>query len=452
MDKNENALSQFICTYIESRKQSKLEAFDKDAEKQLAALTSADAIASAQQKLREQRQELEKRYEVRNWLTDAASRAGQISLVTHVLKYTHGKAEGSSVFDIAVFEGDANYLSSATLRKPAIDAVGNAAVLDVAKLLQAECLGDSLIASLKRDDDSALAALAENEQQLYEWIAGFKQVLGGKQLATHKRAKQLYFPVEAGGYHLLSPLFSSSMADALHQRITEARFSDASKEIYAAFKAGKWHAGERVEYAETAILNFGGSNQQNISYLNKVRGGKAFLLSCAAPVWNSIRKPPCNHRSIFHDNSEFSWQTKNVVWQFRQFLLSVKSQHNTADIRQRRLALTDEIIDILFNYAASIQNQTDWKGWTAAEDCELKRAQQLWLDPWRCQDDAAFRLDRETGDWKKELAQDFAYWLSRKLTNDELKLGATEFRHWETAPLFKQRLREFEDDIAEDLA
>lgn len=451
MDKNENALSQFICTYIENRKQPKLEAFDKDAEKQLAALTSADAIASAQQKLREQRQELEKRYEVRNWLTDAASRAGQISLVTHALKFTHSDAKGSSVFNIASAEESARYLSSGALRKPAIDAVGNAAALDVAKLLQTEYRGNSLIACLNNEDYSALAALAENEPQLAEWIAGFKQVLATKQLTTHKLAKQLYFPVDSGQYHLLSPLFSSSMADALHQRIIAARFSDASKEIDAAFKAGKWHAGERIKYAETAVINIGGTKPQNISYLNSVRGGKAFLLSCAAPVWNSIRKPPCNHRSIFHDNSEFSWQTKNILWQFRQFLQSVKSQHNTADIRQRRLALTDEIIDILFNYAASIQNQTDWKGWTAAEDCELKRAQQLWLDPWRCQDDAAFRLDRETGDWKKELAQDFAYWLSRKLTNDELKLGATEFRHWETAPLFKQRLREFEEDIAEEL-
>ncbi len=452
MDKNENALSQFICAYIESRKQPKLEAFDKDAEKQLAALTSADAIASTQQKLREQRQELEKRYEVRNWLTDAASRAGQISLVTHALKFTHSDAKGSSVFSIPAVEQNACYLSSATLRKPAIDAVGNAAALDVAKLLQTEYQGESLIACLNRGDYSALAALAENGLQLAEWIVGFKQVLGTKQLTTHKLAKQLYFPVGSGQYHLLSPLFSSSMADALHQRIINARFSEASKEIDAAFKAGKWHSGDRIKYADTAVLNIGGTKPQNISYLNSVRGGKAFLLSCATPAWRSISKPPCNHRSIFHDNSEFSWQTKNIVWQFRQFLLSVKSQQNNADIRQRRLALTDEIIDILFNYAASIQNQTDWEDWTAAEDCELKRTQQLWLNPWRCQNDAVFRLERETGDWKVELAQDFAHWLNRKLSDDELKLGATEFRQWATDPLFKQRLREFEDDIAEDLA
>lgn len=447
---SKNTLSDFIVSYIAGRKQPKLEAFEKEAEKKLAALSDAEEIAAARQDIMQQRQQLESRYEVRNWLTDAASRAGQISLVTHAIKFTHSDAKGSSIFSVPQPDAQAQYLSGATLAAPAIDAVGNAAALDIAKLLQTEHEGDSLIACLNRDDNAALAALAENEQQLEAWVSGFKQVLINKQPATHKLAKQLYFPIGDGQYHLLSPLFSSSLAHALHQRIIDARFSDRSKDIYQAFRDKAWHPEPRVIYPKTAIQNIGGTKPQNISYLNSVRGGKAFLLPCSAPEWQAISRPPLKHKSLFHDGSEFSRLARSSVWQMQQYLLSVQDKNN-ADIRQRRLAYTDEIIDILFNYAASVQNLTDWKAWSQREECELKRSQQLWLDPQRAQVDEVFRVEREGGSWKEELAFDFGYWLNRKLKHEKLQVGAVERLHFSSSPLFRQRLREFEQDAAEVL-
>ncbi len=41
----------------------------------------------------QERQELEARYLPRNWLTDAAKRAGQIKLVTHGAKFSHGDSK-----------------------------------------------------------------------------------------------------------------------------------------------------------------------------------------------------------------------------------------------------------------------------------------------------------------------------------------------------------------------
>lgn len=62
-------------------------------QKRLAGLTQAEDIALAQQEIAQQRQELIARYEVRNWLTDAANRAGQIKLATHAPKYTHSDSK-----------------------------------------------------------------------------------------------------------------------------------------------------------------------------------------------------------------------------------------------------------------------------------------------------------------------------------------------------------------------
>ncbi|HHH1968791.1 TPA: type I-F CRISPR-associated protein Csy1, partial [Yersinia enterocolitica] len=136
--------------------------------------------------------------------------------------------------------------------------------------------------------------------------------------------------------------------------------------------------------------------------------------------------------------------------QLREYLRSVQPLDSTHDIRHRRLAYTDEIIDILFNYAAGIQNLNVQTGWSAASDCHLKRSQQLWLDRDREKEEPDFQFEREGKDWQQELALDFGVWLNRRLQHDELNMGEVERREWSTASLFKQRLREFEQEQTED--
>lgn len=434
-----HGLSQFITGYIHDRYQLKLEIFNKAAEKQLSA-ASAEEKSGLEQQLFEQRRELEKKYEVRTWLTDAAARAGQISLVTHAVKYFHGDAKGSSVYS-TVRNNETAYLTTATLPSPAADAVGNSAALDVAKLLQTEHEGDSLLASLKRGDFSALAALAENEMQAKQWISGFMQALSDKTLSTHQLAKQLYFPVsDAGEYHLLSPLYSSSLAHALFQRISHARYSEASVAARKARREGHGHP-EAVQYfPDLAVQNMGGTKPQNISYLNSARGGKNHLLRCAPPQWQQSLKPPVSHKTFL---TAVSPKVTRVVSDLRRYLHTVYERDNTMEIRQQRAEYVDELIGMIFSYAAEIQSLTDLQGWSQREDCVLKAAHQLWLDPLRQHTDPDFKLRREGGEWISEIAEDFAHWLNTRLKQDEkLNVGAVEFREWSV--LMRRRLREFD--------
>ncbi|POY53770.1 type I-F CRISPR-associated protein Csy1 [Pectobacterium versatile] len=439
-------LKAFILSYINNRKQAKLDAFDKEAEKKRATL-SGEALAEEELELAEKRREIEQKHEVRAWLTDAASRAGQISLVTHALKFTHSDAKGSSIFS-AETATDAKTLSTATLAQPAIDAVGNAAALDVAKLLQTEHEGDSLVAALQRGDHSALEALAESPEQLAQWLAGFQQVFTDRQPSSHKLAKQIYFPTENGEYHLLSPLYSSSLAQVLHQRINAVRFGDEAKDIRKARKDNLWHDQLDISYPNLAVQNMGGTKPQNISSLNSSRSGRSYLLSCAPPQWNSVEKPPQQHECIFRSNGEADYHTSDIVKSMRRFLLSVKKVQNNRDIRQQRLHYLDQLIDQLFFYASSVQNLS--AGWSA--ESELTRAQQLWLDPYRAETDTVFRREREAGGWQKAVAYDFGRWLNRRLKHEELIFGEVERREWSTAALFKRRMREMESSLKEDLA
>ncbi|QIZ50007.1 type I-F CRISPR-associated protein Csy1 [Dickeya zeae] len=440
-------LQAFILSYIETRKQTKLDAFDKAADKQRAAL-SGEALAAAEVALLQLRREIEQAYEVRTWLTDAASRAGQISLVTHALKFTHSDAKGSSVFSTEPATAT-DVLSTASLAQPAIDAVGNAAALDVAKLLQTEHQGDSLVAALQRGDHRALEALAENAEQFTQWLAGFGQVLSDKQPSSHKLAKQIYFPVGDGEYHLLSPLYSSSLSQALDQRLSAVRFGEQAKVTREARRQKRWHDEIDVSYPGIAVQNMGGTKPQNISALNSARSGRSYLLNCAPPQWLSQIKPPLDSDTIFRNNGEVDALTYVDRRDMRQFLLSVKEVENNRDIRNQRRRYLDQLIDTLFGYVVTVQNLRP-AGWS--KDSRLNVPLQLWLDPFRCRQDDAFCYAREGGDWKEQVAREFGLWLNARLQHEKLIFGEVERREWSTAALFKQRLRENERWLKEELA
>ncbi|ENT6820238.1 type I-F CRISPR-associated protein Csy1 [Enterobacter roggenkampii] len=431
------ALSAFIAEYIAGRRQTKLEAFDKEAAKR-----SAEDSAT----LAAERRELELRYEPKAWLTDAAKRAGQINLVTHAAKFTHGDSKSSSIYSEAVAQE--GYLSTAALSGLEPDAVGNAAALDVAKLLQTRVDGgDSLLASLKRGDRAALAAFTDDANQLDEWIAGFSCALTPGEPASHKLAKQGYFPV-GENYHLLSPLFATSLVHAMHQKMIAFRFGDDIKAIWKARREKTWHPTPLTLFPDSAEIHFGGTKPQNISYLNSVRGGRSWLLSCQPPQWKKADKPPTTLRSIFTLGGQFDRRANSTV-QLLVSLLARTGDYTNVRIREARDEYIDALIDLLFVVASELQRDT-WQNWTLS--CErLVTHQQLWLDPWRTKTDEAFRLERDKDDWQVSVATDFALWLNARLSKALKYLGYVEQREWQTRERLRSNLREMEKIIREAL-
>lgn len=441
-------LSQFICDYIENRKRPKLEAYDKEVQKKLSGLSLPEEIEFERQQIAEQRFELEQHYKVRNWLTDAAVRAGQINLVTHALKFTHSDAKGSSVYLSSHSANAYPVLSSGMLHKLVIDAVGNAAALDVAKLLQTEVQGDSLVACFRRGDYSALAELAANHSQLQLWVSGFKQAFSDNQPSSHKFAKQLYFPISGSEYHLISPLYASSLAQALYQRIIMARFSEESAVIRKARREQTWCANRYVAFTNLAVQGIGGTKPQNISYLNSVRGGKSYLLRCAPPDLPLKLEPPIKQETIFGlvYTRLAAVSLKRLHWS----LLNAEEKDRAIYPYQGWEERIDELIGILFNYVAEIQNLAAYQGWSANKECRLKRSQQLWLDPLRQNVDQEFFDERKQGGWQYEIADSFAHWVNVQLKKSgELEMSDVEFRA--SSALLHRRLREFDEYMLEVL-
>ena len=347
-------------------------------------------------------------------------------MVTHALKFTHSDAKGTSIFSKKTSSQEKAYLTTSQLIKTQVDVVGNAAALDVAGLLQLEVNGESLITAIASDNPAPFKTFAENEEQAWEWLQGFKAALVDKELSSHKLAKQLYFPINTDSYHLLSPLYSSALSQELYERIATSRFSEDAKATRKAKRDEKYSANIAIDYPNIAVQTFGGTKPQNVSLLNSKRGGKTYLLSCQPPVWQVQQKPPSHHKDAFWN--EFDRRAWRTVKALKDYLIKVIARDSTKDIRNVRAEYVDELIGILLQYAAEIQQMKEFAGWSA--ESALSLAEQLWLDPLR--NDAEFQQQRSEKDWPQEIAKNFALWLNHKLKDDQLVMGDVEYREWLT--------------------
>jgi CRISPR-associated protein Csy1 len=432
----EETLSDAIANYIEQRKQVKLEPLQKVLNK---VLEASDEITIAEAKVVyvEAAGPVEHKFNHKNWLTDAAKRAKQLSLATHAPKYTHSDSKSSSIF-VLDFDIKGNYLVTSRLETIQQDFSGNSASFDVASLLKLTVNNESLISQLQDNFVTALSVFTDDSEQLLQWVEGFKLALGDEKLSSHTLSKQLYFPISDEGYHLLCPLFSSVLSHKLYYKVTSTRFGDAPKDVREARRKGFYHEQTDIAFPNTAVQNFGGSKPQNISQLNSERYGQSFLLNAAPPKWQSQTKPPVHFSTLF--NRQFSFRVGLLLREFKTFLANLRSDERTFKVRYKRdQHFILPIIDELMNYAASIQIMPS--AWSLDQDRKLKVEHALWLDV--CNPDESFQREREKGDWLPVVAADFASWLKRQLKNDEYyKLSDTEHAWFEKLCL--KQLQRFE--------
>ncbi|MCO6441729.1 MAG: type I-F CRISPR-associated protein Csy1 [Nitrococcus mobilis] len=394
------------------------------------------------------RQALIEQYQLAAWVEDAARRVKKLQLVTHALKYGHPDAHGTSLYAMAADPGADALVGTHSLREAACppDVVGNAAYLDVYQFLKLEQGGRTLLERAYHNDPALKAALSASDEQAEHWMAAFAGITQARgQPASHKLAKQLYWPLPDGGYHLLAPLYPTSLVQAVYTRIREDRFSQASREARDARWNNKPHPHGYCEYPNLAIQNFGGSNPQNISQLNSERHGESYLLASLPPSWRAQAKPPLGVATVFAGWLRRRRRLRELTGALRDFL--VKSAYNNRTIRQTRAALAERISDELLQVAAELHELEP--GWSAAPACRLDAAEQYWLDPYRELDDAEFALGRAQGKWPDEIAKRFGNWLNYQLTRGgRLPMGDDEYHEWRG--LLEKELQMIRQEVAAD--
>ncbi len=395
-----------------------------------------ERLASKLEKLQPddpKRDELGAQFVFATWLGDAASRAGQIQAVTHSLKAMHPDARGTNLYrppdQLAQHPEVGSHTLDATF---AVDVVGNAAALDVYKFLRIEANGQTLLDAVLARDPDLIDALGDKPEQAAAWVEAFAALVQPRgALASHSRAKQLYWlagddPRDDEHFHLLAPLYASSLAHAVYKTIYEDRFGEASKAARQARRDTRDHPHGYREYPHLAVQKLGGTKPQNISQLNSERRGDNYLLASLPPQWKSraIREP-------FHTESVFPGfgrrrEVRNLVRGLKTFLAA--DPDPTMDTRERRAAYVDGIIDELVSFAAELQAALP-AAWSLNATCRLSLSEQLWLDPARAEQDEAFRIEWQQMRWPDDVGHRFGNWLNGQLT-DKLPMGDIEHRAW----------------------
>ena len=395
------------------------------------------------------------KYDYITWLADAARRVSQIQAVTHVLKATHPDARGSSLHVVPSGLAQHAEIGSHLLGTDyAEDVVGNAAALDVFKLLKLEIEGKRLLEWVQAGDADLQAALSDDVEKAGDWMQAFASLVREDAVpSTHPTAKQLYWlkgdtPQDDTHYHLLQPMFSSSLAHAVHANVQDARFGDASKASRQARRDNK--PGEPYrDYRDLAVRKLGGTKPQNISQLNSERGGVNYLLaSLPPPAWKPGHGPHLlKFDSVFGEKrgpiSAFGGM-RELLRTLADFLK--KNLDPTMETRTHREMIEQAVGQELAMFGVAIRGNYA-AGWTRDEACRLPLCEQLWLDPDRAElpprddpehphwweDDLAFNAAYEHGDWADEVAERFGRWLNdqlRKRSDKLVALGEAEMRQF----------------------
>ncbi len=434
-----NELRTLIADFLKRRLDIRLEKIKGDDEKAIA----------------EQKKEHD-RFEKNTWFESAAQRTRQIQLVTHVLKATYP--------DIKINLATNLYASPRSLHPYELvgshvlgdhfdnDATGNAAALDIYDFLT-QRYGERTILELVRDRDTDLNLALSNDKNLASrWMQIFSEIVESpcSRLTSHTFAKQFYWlidneldPHDDASFHLLAPLYASSLAHRVYLRIQDDRFSEGANAARKAKKEGAFSDRPVCEYPQLAIQKIGGTKPQNISQLNSERGGNNFLLASLPPLWRSVDIKPLLGTDSMFDRYGWRPEVKKLVRTLLAFFKSDPARN--LDTRERRDELVNDLIDEFWQFSAELQSLEP--GWSQVRECHLGGAEKHWLDP-----DGVVQSCTESGlplptDTLENVSRNFANWLNHQL-RDPLAMGDPEFMHWRK--LMLEQLKEEEREGRHD--
>ena len=384
------------------------------------------------------------KYAYSTWLADAARRVGQIQAVTHVLKATHPDARGTNLHVPPATLPSRPEIGSHVLGEAyAEDVVGNAAALDVFKFLKLEVEGRRLLDWMQAKDPDLAQALDGDGATAQAWMEAFSGLVRQEATpASHPAAKQVYWlmgdnPSDDSQFHLLQPLFSSSLAQAVHGEIQDARFGEANGAARKAKREKHPWEGEYRDYPHLAVRKLGGTKPQNISQLNSERGGNNYLLASLPPRWREAQAPRLLNLDSALERMGAGKEVARLTRALADFLLTDPPPNDAT--RERRRKMEQALGMELPLFAARVQASLE-AGWSRHADCRLPLCEQLWLDPERLdlpdrpdhlEEDQAFRAAYHWGDWPDQVAGRFANWLNDRLRKVGLTtVGDGEYRHW----------------------
>ncbi|MBB3190932.1 type I-F CRISPR-associated protein Csy1 [Halomonas cerina] len=385
---------------------------------------------------------IEARYHPDTWVRQvtATIAAGNLKQASHVVKLVHTGARGTNILVTPETLPERDLVGTHSLGPsftPDIT-VNSSANLPGRDLLRIEHHGRTLLELAQAEDPELIDVLSEDEAEGREMAKALAQYAQqARPLRADPRLRQVFWlvgddPARDRDFHLLVPLYSSSMAAHLYRVVQEARWSEPAQAARNARKANKSHPQGVTEFPNLARLTIGGANKQNVSQGNAQRRGVNYLLDARPPEWRQQAiQPPLGARSFFSLPSHRR-QTYGLVNALTTFLLKDPTPNR---FTHRRIdGLVEALIDHFLISASAVKSIPG--GWSADERCRLSSAQQAWLDPEAVQERGPEASGAVLPGWQDEVAADFGAWLNRevlrlcKRQKRDLALGDKQAREW----------------------
>lgn len=345
------------------------------------------------------------------WLANAANRASQIRLASHTLKPIYPDAQGTNLYVTAVRETPGLVGTHSLKGLRPVDAVGSPRAWDIARLLtKVECNGRLILQWVLANDPSLLEALSSDPVRAQSMCSSLAKVVETKPIhpTSHQMAKQVFFPLPNGGYHLLAPLFPTTLVHRMHQIIHECYFGTASVAAREAHRDNRpWSRGYS-NYPDLAVRRLGGKNPQNISLLNGERCGENWLLPSLPPgaIGAPSPKDAFSSGSIFDQALAQKEPIRTLIAEFQR-LLHVHP-FSSSKFRLVRKQLVREIGEEVIQYAARLQTRPS--GWSADLPRRLNEWEEAWLDPRPTI--VSLPSSNHKTVWPAEVTKRFADWLA----------------------------------------
>lgn len=370
------------------------------------------------------RESLLEKYQSETWLEDASLRISQLRLATHTPKQHHPDSKASAMF-YRDAQNSHGYVGSYGMTLEA-DVIGNAAVLDVFKLLRRKFNGVALLDRLLSADADFISALS-NKNELaeirYQRFLAFSQLPA--ELSAGRLSKQVLFPVQQDDYHTLVLLYPSALIHRAYQQISNDRFGEDNKILREARFKKIHKAQESREYPNLLVQNFGGSKPQNISQLNSDRRGSMWLLPSIPPTWQGQIVELPKGKSVFTgyltNRKDVKPLLSSIVKLYRN-----DDRRNTVEFREERDRLVAQLADCVIDMSFELQ-QSAVACWTQNKTFNL--AESFWLDRgyreelFDKEDEGELTEEEEAWlqayrkrDWYVDVGSNFGHWLNQLLT------------------------------------
>lgn len=366
---------------------------------------------------------VEKTYNLENWLINASHRARQLSLTSHPAKFVHPNAKTSSILPDTK-QGIDGLLRSGNVHVE-LDVFGNAAALDVEKFLRLKLQdGKTIIQHLESNSDTIQQQFKTQKANFKDIRHAFMQIKSSELKQTSEKLKQIYFPVDSD-YHLLSILHASGIIYKLKQTVNGLRFSGENKALREELKKTKPSPIEGVitDLFGLTAIGYGGTKPQNISTLNNQNGGVSLLLPSMPPLLKKRRTQP--PKKDFFDNCLWIDLFKN---DFEEFHKVLSWRKNNKEIRDMRDGI---VLNAMTKLKRLIENIRDIQaGWSDNETYDgLVQWQKVWLD----EKYAEIRHDdKQNHHYLTHAQSDFAKWFIgnyKQAIKDNKLLGDDDIEH-----------------------